>query len=1220
VNVREIVEQCLGDSPINYQMGRLRVILTATGYNKPAQERRMTSLLLAALQGTARQATDHNGFVNIHTLYTYLQNQMPQEQLPNLSGDFPKACILAHHPHFSEQLRKEAQQREEHALRHEVSKLTDKILEISRNITDPDYFKRLAEVNTHFHVQQFDQLIVETASAIDFNQERVTEFFKRDRVQIQDDFRRGASAQEQSRHFSLLQELYPTYGALLCFGLNPTKWLAGAFTRCTCWRGNDRNHGWLDAQDYRRDLITQFELSSDFLRKHLRLIRAIGRDERTEELEIPLVALQEALANALVHREYNLTSPVYVDIFDERIEISSPGIPPEPMTLEILEEEHKSHPRNPQIARIFYLYGYVEKVGSGIQRMQWSMEKADLPPAKFELGRDRIFKVVFFRPEHLLEETSTQGYEQKHLERELRLKALLSDHSSFLYDRLSCFVGRRHELEELRQRIAAIQPKGGYLTITGQAGQGKSSVIAKLVEEYEPEKIAYHFIPFNPGPDHTVGLLRNLMARLILKYDLSDLYVASESRPALRDYFPKVLREVAAKGGQEVIFIDGLDQLEEDLNGVRDLSFLPNSPPSGVVFVLGTRPNDTLRPLGLLKPRHEYKLPNLSRSDFDLLLSHRGVHLNIELADHFYQAMQMNALYLDLVAKELAQEKIISPTDIIQRVADNPENIFSLSMHRLKSHGLEWREVLKPTLGVLLAAREPLAARHVRQILMVDDDQLSEGLRRLGGLIAQDGQQRYALFHLKLCDYLRQDERQPDKEYIFATDEEQGWHECIVDWCEQASIAAIWADVANDLTKQGRREYARKHYITHLYYAHEWQKLFTVLDQGIYGKAKVRYDPSMLTYAQDLDLGRQAASWEQWTLEEGVERLSNLWRYTLLRCSLASRADKYPTTAFRVLVLMGRQEEALRLAELLTNPARKLFALLEIAKQVGEQPNREQDRIQILARANEIVFSIEGSEARAEALSKLGGALAQVQQEERAQEVWAEAESLVHTIERADLRAQALGDLSSALAQAQQWERADALIQRLESSDEQVKALSVLSEALVQAQQWEQAKEVWTEVEAIINTIDENNERSEMLLGLDEALLQAQQWEQAKEVWTEVGVRVHATEEDNEQVLLLSKQIRTLVQAQQWGQAEFQINTMEERYQALLLIELTEAMAKIGEHERLLHLVQRWWRKADTRVYAIELLPMANRLIPLNPEIVRALYEAFTWVEAFLKG
>src|SRR5207249_7420057 len=113
--------------------------------------------------------------------------------------------------------------------------------------------------------------------------------------------------------------------------------------------------------------------------------------------------------------------------------------------------------------------------------------------------------------------------------------------------------------------------------------------------------------------------------------------------------------ELTEMGKQEVIFIDGLDQLEEDFSGVRDLSFLPINPPQAVVFVLGTRPNDTLRPLALLKPHCEYELPNLSRHDFDLILRHRQVDLDRTLADQFYQVMQENALYLDLVARELAE-------------------------------------------------------------------------------------------------------------------------------------------------------------------------------------------------------------------------------------------------------------------------------------------------------------------------------------------------------------------------------------------------------------------------------------------------------------------------------------------------------------------------------------------------------------------------------------
>lgn len=377
-------------------------------------------------------------------------------------------------------------------------------------------------------------------------------------------------------------------------------------------------------------------------------------------------------------------------------------------------------------------------------------------------------------------------------ERERRLKAILADHGGFMRDRLSSFVGRVQELAAIRQRIAEKMQTGGYVTITGQAGQGKSSIIAKLVEEYGAQKTAFHFIPLNPGPDHQVGLLRNVMARLIIKYDLPDLYVASESRPALRDYLPRVLEEVVARGEQEVIFVDGLDQLEEDFTGQRDLSFLPNNPPVGIVFVLGTRPNDTLRPLELLKPSYEYNLPNLSRQDFDLILEHREVHLEPKLADRFYRVMQANALYLDLVAKELRENRSIDPREIITRIADNPENLFTLAMDRLgrsRRDDTLWSNIIKPVLGVMLAAREPLTKRCVKQIINIDIDRVNEGIWRLGGLLSNDGQEHYSLFHLKLRDYLLIDDAKPRKDYIFDKDEEKYWHKKLADWCERGGLS-----------------------------------------------------------------------------------------------------------------------------------------------------------------------------------------------------------------------------------------------------------------------------------------------------------------------------------------------------------------------------------------------------------------------------------------------
>jgi hypothetical protein len=62
-----------------------------------------------------------------------------------------------------------------------------------------------------------------------------------------------------------------------------------------------------------------------------------------------------------------------------------------------------------------------------------------------------------------------------------------------------------------------------------------------------------------------------------------------------------------------------------------------------------------------------------------------------------------------------------------------------------------------------------------------------EGLAKLGGLVIVDGQQKCSLFHLKLRDYLREDEQSPAKEYLFSAQEEINWHKVMADWCEMRS-------------------------------------------------------------------------------------------------------------------------------------------------------------------------------------------------------------------------------------------------------------------------------------------------------------------------------------------------------------------------------------------------------------------------------------------------
>ncbi len=205
------------------------------------------------------------------------------------------------------------------------------------------------------------------------------------------------------------------------------------------------------------------------------------------------------------------------------------------------------------------------------------------------------------------------------------------------------------------------------------------------------------------------------------------------------------------------------------------------------------------------------------------------------------------------------------------------------------------------------------------------------------------------------------------------------------------------------MSEQERRIYARKHYLSHLYLAHDWQNLFEVIDKGEYGKAKVQYDPSMRSYAQDLDLGRQAAIWGGWTTEERIVRLSHLWRYTLLHCTLKSRADYYSLSAFKLLLLLGQESKAIGLAELLTNPVHRAHVLTLLAIHLRIQSNRESESKQIFMRVEQVISKIKAKEEQASALDKLATILAHAQQ-------WKQAERVIGMIENSDQRIKAFSE------------------------------------------------------------------------------------------------------------------------------------------------------------------------------------------------------------------
>jgi len=212
--------------------------------------------------------------------------------------------------------------------------------------------------------------------------------------------RGDASTERILSNLKLLKSPHLTLAGLLLFGKEPQRVRPQFMVKAVAFIGNSlAGTEYLDSEDIGSILSEQFKNTMGFLKRNLRKLQNGQNFNFPGVMEIPQVALEEAVVNALVHRDYLINSSVRVFIFDNRVEIISPGKLPNTATIETIKV-------GIQIVRNPILVSFVPKLelpyrglGSGIPRMIEECRKARLPEP--ELIEDKIteeFKVVFHRP------------------------------------------------------------------------------------------------------------------------------------------------------------------------------------------------------------------------------------------------------------------------------------------------------------------------------------------------------------------------------------------------------------------------------------------------------------------------------------------------------------------------------------------------------------------------------------------------------------------------------------------------------------------------------------------------------------------------------------------------------------------------------------------------------------------------------------------------------
>ena len=176
-------------------------------------------------------------------------------------------------------------------------------------------------------------------------------------------------------------------------------------------------------QDFSGTLPEMIESTLQFVSRNTRVAAKVIGSQRAEVTEYPTLAIREAIVNAVCHRDYTIGGDdIRMAIFDDRIEVQSPGGLPGHLTLENLEKEH--YLRNPLIAQLLFNIKYVERWNTGIRKMKEWMKEHGLEEPIFEDSKVS-FSVIFYGPgEKILDLIpKEEGQDLSHLNKR-QLKAL----------------------------------------------------------------------------------------------------------------------------------------------------------------------------------------------------------------------------------------------------------------------------------------------------------------------------------------------------------------------------------------------------------------------------------------------------------------------------------------------------------------------------------------------------------------------------------------------------------------------------------------------------------------------------------------------------------------------------------------------------------------------------------------------------------------------------
>ena len=235
-------------------------------------------------------------------------------------------------------------------------------------------------------VSDFDVMACPQARLEDISKERVGWYLERLHAYGKKSLPLDASPQKLLKHLGMLKGKYLTNAGVLLFGIKPQDFYYQTTLKCAWVEGTVYTRPFLDSAKFEGDLFALLEQGRNFVVSRIAHSRGLRTDGpiAPSQPEIPDEAVEEAIVNALIHRNWHSSASVEIRLFADRLEVWSPGHLPPEITIPELYEEHDSHPVNKEILKAFDKINVIESLGTGIERMIAACHAVGLPTPVFE--------------------------------------------------------------------------------------------------------------------------------------------------------------------------------------------------------------------------------------------------------------------------------------------------------------------------------------------------------------------------------------------------------------------------------------------------------------------------------------------------------------------------------------------------------------------------------------------------------------------------------------------------------------------------------------------------------------------------------------------------------------------------------------------------------------------------------------------------------------------